>query len=61
MYYLRKKAKYSNTPGVSYRTVDSNFSGIIRRIWEVYSDLDSTECNANSERTIVSYINGYSC
>lgn len=59
MYYLMKKAKYSKTSTYSFTTVDCNFGGIIHSIWRVYFDLDNTECNVNSKKIIVSYINGY--
>lgn len=59
MYYLRKKAKYSKNTDYTFSTINCHFSSLIIRIWDAYSDLENSPCNASSEEVIKLYIKGF--
>ena len=61
MYYIRKRAKYSDSDNneISFITVDCNFNKLIANVWDAYYNLDSTVNKESTEESIIEYINGY--
>ncbi|KAG5598405.1 hypothetical protein H5410_029775 [Solanum commersonii] len=49
LYYIRKRAKYSDTNAFSFITVDCNFSNLITNVWDAYYNFES---NINKERDL---------
>ncbi|WMV58101.1 hypothetical protein MTR67_051486, partial [Solanum verrucosum] len=40
LYYIRKRAKYSDTNAFSFITVDCNFSNLITNVWDAYYNFE---------------------
>jgi len=59
LYYIRKRAKYSDTNAFSFITVDCNFSNLITNVWDAYYNFESTINKESTEESIIEYINGY--
>ncbi|XP_049394895.1 uncharacterized protein LOC125859240 [Solanum stenotomum] len=59
LYYIRKRAKYSDTNAFSFITVDCNFSNLITNVWDAYYNFESNINKESTEESIIEYINGY--
>ncbi|XP_049344033.1 uncharacterized protein LOC125808366 [Solanum verrucosum] len=59
LYYIRKRAKYSDTNAFSLITVDCNFSNLITNVWDAYYNFESNINKESTEESIIEYINGY--
>ncbi|KAH0668325.1 hypothetical protein KY285_029531 [Solanum tuberosum] len=59
LYYIRKRAKYSDINAFSFITVDFNFSNLITNVWDAYYNFESNINKESIEESIIEYINGY--
>ncbi|KAH0709913.1 hypothetical protein KY284_011340 [Solanum tuberosum] len=59
LYYIRKRAKYSDTNAFSFITVDCNISNLITNVWDAYYNFESNINKESTEESIIEYINGY--
>ncbi|KAG5600264.1 hypothetical protein H5410_031634 [Solanum commersonii] len=59
LYYIRKRAKYSDTNAFSFITVDCNFNNLITNVWDAYYNFESNINKGSTEESIIEYINGY--
>ncbi|WMV45700.1 hypothetical protein MTR67_039085 [Solanum verrucosum] len=59
LYYIRKRAKYSDNNTFRFISVDCNFNNLIHNIWDAYYNFESIINKDSTEESILQYINGY--